>query len=322
MILIASSALDEPTWAPVKERLESRGRRVVVYEADKVAAGKELFNLTVDAHGGITFEYGGTEVDLTRITAAWFRRPSLFSLESEDVGLQYCLDTERRKGQYLLWELVPPTSWLSQPRAITHAEHKLIQLRIAVQAGFSIPQTAVTNYWGSLRSTLATNDVIFKPSYGMLYSADELRILYTTVVDLDQLGDLGTACPFPGFWQPRLEKAREWRVTVVGDRTFDTVVVTAPGARDDWRRHQLNSELVRFELGELPADYKAMCFEYLTRLELGFGAFDLIEMPDGEIVFLECNANGQYGWLEHVVGHRISDAIADWLADRDMEMSS
>lgn len=35
-----------------------------------------------------------------------------------------------------------------------------------------------------------------------------------------------------------------------------------------------------------------------------------IEDPDGRIVFLECNPNGQYGWLEEQLGFPISQAIA------------
>jgi hypothetical protein len=43
---------------------------------------------------------------------------------------------------------------------------------------------------------------------------------------------------------------------------------------------------------------------------LKFGAFDLVERPDGQIVFLECNPNGQYGWLEEDLGLPISESIA------------
>jgi hypothetical protein len=43
---------------------------------------------------------------------------------------------------------------------------------------------------------------------------------------------------------------------------------------------------------------------------LRFGAFDLIEEPDGNVVFLECNPNGEYFWLEESLGFQISDAVA------------
>lgn len=46
---------------------------------------------------------------------------------------------------------------------------------------------------------------------------------------------------------------------------------------------------------------------------LKFGAFDFIETAPGEVIFLECNSNGQYGWLEETLGLPISHAIADEL---------
>jgi hypothetical protein len=35
--------------------------------------------------------------------------------------------------------------------------------------------------------------------------------------------------------------------------------------------------------------------------------------PDGQLVFLECNPNGQYGWLEEDLGMPISASIASTL---------
>ncbi|HKS46022.1 MAG TPA: hypothetical protein VJT49_13100 [Amycolatopsis sp.] len=45
-------------------------------------------------------------------------------------------------------------------------------------------------------------------------------------------------------------------------------------------------------------------------MKLGFGTFDFIEQSDGQIIFLEINPNGQYGWLEEDLGVPISEAIA------------
>ena len=53
---------------------------------------------------------------------------------------------------------------------------------------------------------------------------------------------------------------------------------------------------------------------HLGRFGLRFGSFDFIEDHDGKITFLECNANGQYRWLEQGLGFPISNAITDELA--------
>lgn len=71
--------------------------------------------------------------------------------------------------------------------------------------------------------------------------------------------------------------------------------------------------LCLFRAESFPDEQKRRCFEYLSKVGLKFGAFDFIEADDGTITFLECNANGQYGWLEYELGFPISQAIADEL---------
>lgn len=56
-----------------------------------------------------------------------------------------------------------------------------------------------------------------------------------------------------------------------------------------------------------------MCIEYLRQANLRYGAFDLVEQPTGEIVFLECNSAGQYAWLEEELGLPVSQSIANLL---------
>ena len=55
------------------------------------------------------------------------------------------------------------------------------------------------------------------------------------------------------------------------------------------------------------------CTRFLQLMHLNFGAFDFIVTPSGEYVFLECNPNGQWLWVELETGMKISEAIADFL---------
>ncbi len=52
---------------------------------------------------------------------------------------------------------------------------------------------------------------------------------------------------------------------------------------------------------------------YLRRAGLRFGAFDLAEDAEGQLWFLECNPNGQWGWIESATGLPITDAIVSEL---------
>lgn len=63
----------------------------------------------------------------------------------------------------------------------------------------------------------------------------------------------------------------------------------------------------------LSSDVEEKLLMMLRRLNLNYGAFDLILTPEGKYVFLELNPNGQYLWIEHLTKLPISEAIADLL---------
>jgi glutathione synthase/RimK-type ligase-like ATP-grasp enzyme len=48
----------------------------------------------------------------------------------------------------------------------------------------------------------------------------------------------------------------------------------------------------------------------LGKLNLTFGAFDLIQTPDDEYIFLEVNPVGEWGMLERDLDFAIADSIA------------
>lgn len=311
-VLIASSSLDEGSWRPVADILDHRGFDVIAYEADKVAAGQKPLEICVTGAEGLSVRYDGRRFSPESVASVWYRRPTMFSGEQEDKAKQFTLDTERRKGQYHLWAAVPEEAWLSAPQRIQHAEHKVTQLVLAHEVGFDIPDTVLANTWEPIAQALP-EDIIYKPSFGMVYDAEGLKLVYTMPFknSPDTLPMQGN--PFPGFWQPYLPKSREWRITVVGDESFDAAIYTAEDAKDDWRKHQLESK-VEFRHELFPSDQQEKCFEYLGKLGLKFGAFDFIEDHEGKVTFLECNANGQFGWLEDDLGFPISEAIANELA--------
>ena len=68
--------------------------------------------------------------------------------------------------------------------------------------------------------------------------------------------------------------------------------------------------------GGLPEEIADKCRRYLQHMGLNFGCFDFIVTPDGEYVFLECNPNGQWLWVELATGLKIADAIADFLSSQ------
>lgn len=310
-ILIASCSVDAPTWEPVAANLTERGYDVIVFEADKVALQNVPFEISVN-DDGLEVWYDNRRLCLKGLEAAWFRRPSFITNPRVDGATQMSLDMERRMLQSALWDEVPDDLWLNSPGRIQRAERKLSQLRLAGQLGFNVPPTVSTNDWDMINDHLP-KDIICKSSYSIFYDGEQYKQLYTTPFTNVPEQLPRERNPYPGIWQPALKKAREWRVTAVGDETFDAAIYTHDYAKDDWRKHQLVPDLVDFRNEHFPDDQKEKCIKYLGMFGLRYGAFDFIEDDDGRITFLECNPNGQYMWLEHQLNLPISSAISSEL---------
>ncbi|MBI3633552.1 MAG: hypothetical protein HY226_04640 [Candidatus Vogelbacteria bacterium] len=308
-VLIASSSVDRATWEPVAKEITDCGYEVLVYEADKVALGEVPLDMVLDKEHGLEIRYNNSFLCLNAIGSAWYRRTTLISDDSKDGAAQIGLDAERKAIQGALWEMLPDQRWLNAPEQIRKAERKISQLLVAQQIGFDIPVTTVTNQWQTIHTALPS-EIICKASYSVMYDGSGFKALFTTPFENNPATLPLDHNPFPGLWQPYLSKAREWRVTVVGDEVFEATIYTSDEAKDDWRKHQNYANRVEFRSESLPDNVQEKCLQYLDRFGLRFGAFDFVEDHDGRIVFLECNPNGQFMWLEQYLGLPISKSIA------------
>ncbi len=305
-VLIASCSFDEAQVRPVADLVEQAGYEVVVYEADKVASDAKSLTIQLN-NDTLSVHYDNKLLDLGTIAAAWFRRPNTFGPPEPDRARQRSLDKERQALQDILWATVSERAWLNSPERLRLAGNKLAQLVLARAMGFVTPDIIVSNQWDEIME-LPSGQIIVKMPFGILDERDRTRVLYTTV--LDNPNDLPMdGIPFPGIWQTYISKSREWRITAVGDETFDVAIYTGTDAKDDWRRRQDGPEVV-FRKEKFPDAMRRQCLEFLAHFDLRYGAFDFIEDIDGRIVFVELNPNGQFGWLEDKLGLPISQAIA------------
>ncbi|MNE53265.1 Ribosomal protein S6--L-glutamate ligase [compost metagenome] len=114
----------------------------------------------------------------------------------------------------------------------------------------------------------------------------------------------------PCIYQELIEKEFEVRVTVVGEKVFSASIDSQSDndTKIDWRKKKLV-----FTKVELPFEIEYLCIEIVKKLNLLFGAIDLIKDKNGNYIFLEINPNGQWAWIETQTGIEISDAIINEL---------
>ena len=313
-ILIALNSFDTDLIDLVASKLTSKGYDIVLYESDKVVHGLVPFYIRTDTEKTQVF-YKDSVIDLSSIAAAWYWRPNVFSYDDgkADRLKHESLSKEYRGLQRYLWDSIPEDRWFNSPDAMRDAEGKLWQLDLAREVGFTIPETVVSNRWSDVLS-LPAEKLTLKMIYGDLHTKKGQRILYSTTLENNQDALPTHTQSYPGIWQQHLPKKREWRVTVVGKNVFAASIYTSEDARNDWRQHQDYPDKVQFKKEAFPKEQEKMCLDYLARCNLKYGAFDFVETPNGQIIFLELNPNGQYGWIEHELGHPIAAAIADELA--------
>jgi|GEM_PF-639765 len=314
MILIASTSGDEIILRPVIKALKAHGADVLVYEADKVASGEVRAGMVVDRNARTTFVYGDREFSVDDIEAAWYKRANYFTDDELNKAHLIYLDRQRCESQDSLWNSIPSNRWLVPPAMIDSIyEDKVVQAHFAHEVGFETPRTVISNDWDLAFHSFGDKRVAVKLPNGRMYIDQKLHHMLTTVVDSEKYEKLRHTLPFPGIWQEFIAKKREWRVTVVGDKVFPAAIYTTKQAKSDWRKLQFYDEFVQFKDEKLPEAIAEKCVALLQKMDVGYGAFDLIERKDGSFVFLEVNLIGAYHWLVDKLGLAIPQAIADKL---------
>lgn len=261
----------------------------------------------------------GIQVDLLDIKGVYFRRPELKADNSE---------LSRSENQFIrneisytlegIYEILNSAYWLNNVKHIRNAENKIFQLRLAKKIGFRVAPSLITTNADSAMNFYRMNDedCIIKPIRTGLISdeGNEEAIIFTNKVNLDK-NNAQRVGGCPTFFQKHIKKRGDIRVTVVGDKIFAAFIHSqdSDDSKVDWRVSQNG---LKHSIYTLPVDVSANCVNLLKELNLNFGAIDLILDEMGNYVFLEINPNGQWAWIERLLGLDISGAIVNLLKDK------
>lgn len=325
MIFIITNKEDaHPT--PVIERLSARGVPVFRLNTEALLTDYE-FAWWANADGcgfHIRCISNGLEVHGSEITALWDRRPE----QPEKLPFESTPEINKHNREEALGFLVFLRYYLSDIPSIGSivndrpAASKMKQYRMALDVGFKIPDTCFSNCKSEIAKLaerhhqlvlkpIDSNDVWIEKD-GVDYVFYAQKVTAETLLNAPEEAYSQTV----SFVQNYIEKAYELRITVVGNQVFackiNSQAQTDDTGKIDWRQgydHGLEHEIF-----DLPETISAQCLEFTRRMGLCFGCFDFIVMPSGEYVFLECNPNGQWLWIELGTGMKISDAITDFLA--------
>jgi glutathione synthase/RimK-type ligase-like ATP-grasp enzyme len=274
----------------------------------------ELKDLSIK--GRLIFPKG--EVSLDNSTSIWYRRPvsPVPDINIVDDEMRNFVVEESKVALDGLWK-TSTCFWVSNPSNIRMAENKLYQLQIALQIGFLVWPTILTNDIDSAQKFYEDQeyDIVYKPlKKGKIIRGKNQSFIFTNHIDETMATKFSNIKYAPSLLQKYIHKNAELRITVIGDKVF-TVEIDSQKiaeAKHDWRR-ALHTYIPHKPF-DLPIDIQDKCRALVKTLGLEFGAIDLILTPDGNYVFLEINPNGQWAWIQQICPEiHLREALADLL---------
>lgn len=269
--------------------------------------------------------HSGHQVYGHEITAVWDRRVRMPNQLLVNNSLNEINDFNIREAKEFLHFLRFYMKDIFSIGSITWdrcADSKMLQLKVARDLDMKIPDTCYSNRKSFFQKYFSTEEQLsLKPIDGEEVILDDYSKEYLFYSKKVPAGDMfsqpeeafsQTAC----FVQKYIEKRYELRVTVCCNDIvackLDSQDLEEGKGKEDWR--QGYDFGLKHEIVQLPDKINTFCIDFLKRMHLNFGCFDFIVTHDGEYVFLECNPNGQWMWIEIYTGFHISKIVARNLA--------
>ncbi|WP_238351995.1 hypothetical protein [Brevibacillus brevis] len=291
----------------------------VDYMINKYGSSVGFFRLNVDllhsynitfSNRGHFFEISGEYGTLSshQVSAVYYRKPILPNLDDYEQRFRNLMHRDIMTLIEGITETVG-VRCLSRPSILRRADNKIVQLQLAQEIGFHLPASLVTNSARAAKEICKEEKSIVKPlSLGRIIHENTVGIIQTNLVD-SKKDFLGLELS-PAYFQHYMKKDTEVRATIVGREVFAVSIDSTDPI--DWRKPEARH---KYDLIELPEKVTKQCFAMMDTLGLSFGAFDFI-IREGQYVFLEVNANGQWLWLEEALSLNISNAIINYLTGK------
>jgi hypothetical protein len=294
----------------VQAVLRNRGTECSILESDRLS-GHESLSLLISPEGTASAKIQNSEgktLSLSTIGVIWWRRPKALqqvdatSLSSAQLGL---INNDCSSALVGLLEGCFQGKWISSPKATEFASNKLNQLLAVHKCDIRIPDTLITQDPAELAAFYKRHGgrIILKPVAGT-----PGPLLFTQFVRQEHLDSHDSIRSCPTMYQEFVPGTRHIRLNCFGTRSFAGLIETESL---DWRPNLT----VPVSKWPVPDSLHRKVRRALDLLGLEMGIVDLKEKPDGELVWLEVNPQGQFLFLEGLTCEPLREHFADFLGD-------
>jgi glutathione synthase/RimK-type ligase-like ATP-grasp enzyme len=266
------------------------------------------FRLGVD---GSTFSIKTPDVDIAvdSLRSIWWRRTTTYRISDAVSDPQVRDFCQRECDAFFRGALAALSVPIVNDPVAERAARKPIQLQIVHKAGLIIPETIMSSdpqevraFWERLGG-----NCIYK-----VFTSPRWRMAETRSLFEEDLAHLETLQYAPIIVQEKVEKLRDIRVTIFGEKLFAaSICINLPLGEIDWRLDLT----AQWEKYEIPADIAQKLIDVLRALGLQYGCFDLRQRPDGAYVFFEVNPSGQFLFIEIDTDQPLARACAELLLE-------
>lgn len=310
MILIAGVAT-EPPVALALEAAREAGIAHLLFDQRTILTADIALDFDPERGWSGTLSRDGERIALGDLDGVYLRLmdegifPDVAALADDDPA------RARLRDLSLLlhaWFDVAPGRVANRPRAMMSNMSKTYQAVTIRAAGFSVPETLVSN---DPEQVLAFAAACARDGDTLVYkSVSGTRSVVQAFGEQDK-EKLARIRWCPTQFQRRVA-GTDVRVHVIGDRLFPTRI---DSEAVDYR-YAMQQTGVDAELSEtgLPDRVAEACVALAAQLGLSFAGIDLRQTPDDEYYCFEVNPCPAYSYYERRTGAPIARALVNWLA--------
>lgn len=304
-ILIISSLYDFSTDL-VCAQLSASGACYLRINRDEF----KTYNITLDPiNVKLSIEIKGLkfQIDEESLKTIYYRAPTfLREIFVSDITVEDQLEQTQWAAFLRSLIVFNKAEWYNNPSNTYKAEIKSYQLNIASRIGFNVPDTIITNYVNS--ANYKYKKVAIKSIDTALVSTkDEEGFVYTNIYPVEELINTHYTSPF--FIQEALLPKIDIRVTVIKGSVIAIDIRGDELLDEDWRKYKYH---LTYSFISLPNEIESKCIHLLEKLNLNFGAIDLVLVGD-RYYFIEINPTGEWSWLQQSTGYKFDTLIAKHL---------
>ncbi|WP_336688657.1 MULTISPECIES: MvdC/MvdD family ATP grasp protein [unclassified Chryseobacterium] len=314
MILILTDKNDIHADVLIK-KLNSENSKYFRFNLDTFSLEKTFVNY--DGNEWIIFT-NNEHINLKDVHCVWNRRTFVQLMLDEQNGTHEfnIWKNEWNKTLLGIYYHLKDKKWLNYYRDNHKAENKYLQLDLAKNLGFTIPDFILSNKKESLISFAKKHKkIVLKLMNQDFYKIDKNKFMgfYVNIISEEDLSKFSDFEENPIFLQKYIDKLYEVRYTVVNEEHFVCKIDSQKSeiSNIDWRRYDIAN--TPHSIINPPEIIRDKVNQFMKHLNLKFGALDFIVDKNNNWHLLEINPSGQYLWIEDLTGLRITDAIKKYL---------